>query len=122
MSELTLHCVGDVYAAARTLDLFGRDPSCAEAARAVLSQSDVRFANLEAPLLDSGSRPLFSTGVRLRSPVATLGLLRHLGFEVMTLANNHLMDFGPAGLHSTLEVLDAAGLHRVGAGRSLEEA
>src|SRR5262249_47399009 len=81
---------------------------------------DVRFCNLEAPLLDGG-RPLFSTGVRLRSPTTTTGLLRHLGIDVVTLANNHLMDYGPPGLASTLEQLDSAHIAHVGAAGSLEE-
>src|SRR5438045_1537884 len=121
MSELTLHCIGDVYAAPRTLGLFGQDPACLEAARAVLARADVRFANLEAPLLDAG-RPLFSTGVRLQSPTAVAGLLRHLGVDVVTLANNHLMDYGTPGLASTLGRLDAAHIAHVGAAGSLEEA
>ena len=43
MSELTLHCVGDIYAGARTMDSFGREPSCLDVARAVLSRADIRF-------------------------------------------------------------------------------
>jgi poly-gamma-glutamate synthesis protein (capsule biosynthesis protein) len=121
MSELRLHCIGDVYAGPRTLADFSAGPGTVEAARAVLARADVRFANLEAPLLDSG-RALYSSGARLRSPSGTGALLRHLGLEVVTLANNHLMDYGPAGLRSTLHHLDAAGVRRSGAGPNLDAA
>ena len=44
------------------------------------------------------------------------------GFRVVTLANNHVMDYGPIGLKDTLEAVNAAGLRRVGAGMDWEEA
>jgi poly-gamma-glutamate synthesis protein (capsule biosynthesis protein) len=121
MSSLTLHCVGDVYASGRSVDLFRADPGCLDVAAALLARADVRFANLEAPLL-AGGRPLYSTGVRLKSPPETVGLLRRLGLDVVSLANNHMMDFGPPGLASTLSELSRHGLPAVGAGPTLAAA
>jgi gamma-polyglutamate biosynthesis protein CapA len=115
MSELTLHCVGDIYASGRSVELLRADPTCLEGAAGVLRRADVRFANLEAPLLADG-RALFSTGVRLRSPPAVADLLRRLGIDMVGLANNHMLDFGPEGLASTLRELQASGLPAVGAG------
>jgi poly-gamma-glutamate synthesis protein (capsule biosynthesis protein) len=115
MSRLTLHCVGDIYAAQRSVDLLRTEPGALEAAVALLRQADLRFANLETPLLAGGS-PLYSTGVRLKSPPAAVRILRNLGIDVVSLANNHMMDFGPPGLASTLEHLSAEGLPYVGAG------
>lgn len=41
---------------------------------------------------------------------------------VLSLANNHTMDFGPEGLYDTLAALDAAGVAHAGAGRDLDQA
>jgi poly-gamma-glutamate synthesis protein (capsule biosynthesis protein) len=118
MSTLVLHCVGDVYAAQHSVAGFRQDPHTMDAAADILRRADIRFANLEAPLLQGG-RPQFSTGVRLQSPPAAVGILRHLGFDVVSLANNHLMDFGPDGLRSTLGILADNRIASVGAGPDL---
>jgi poly-gamma-glutamate synthesis protein (capsule biosynthesis protein) len=115
MSELTLHCVGDVYASQRALDAWRSDPTVVDAARSVLAGADLGLANLEAPLVDGG-QARFSTGVRLHSPPAVTGQLRDLGVGVVTLANNHMMDYGPAGLTATLERLRSEGVGAAGAG------
>ncbi|HEY2792684.1 MAG TPA: CapA family protein [Micromonosporaceae bacterium] len=121
MIDLRLHCVGDICARQATLDAFAADPTCLDAARAVLERADVRFANLEAPLVADG-RALFSTGVRLKSPPALVGVLQHLGFEVVTLANNHMLDYGRIGLADTLAAAKAAGFPTVGAGADAQAA
>jgi Bacterial capsule synthesis protein PGA_cap len=121
MSSLTLHCVGDIYAAPRSVEQFRADPDTLRAAASILRRADVRLANLEAPLIQGG-RSEYSTGVRLQSPPAVAELLRHLGFEAVSLANNHLMDFGPDGLRSTLVTLADNGIASAGAGPDLSAA
>jgi poly-gamma-glutamate synthesis protein (capsule biosynthesis protein) len=121
MSDLTIHCVGDIYAAPRSVVQLRADPGTLEAAATILRRADLRLGNLEAPLLQGG-RPAFSTGVRLQSPPAVVDLLRHLGFEAVSLANNHLMDFGPDGLRSTLGLLRENGIAPAGAGPDLAAA
>ena len=55
-------------------------------------------------------------------PSAYVSVLQELGIRVVTLANNHTLDFGRSPLSETLHTLDAAGILRVGAGENLEEA
>jgi poly-gamma-glutamate synthesis protein (capsule biosynthesis protein) len=121
MNSLTLHCVGDIYAAPRSVEQFLADTDTLRAAASILRRADVRLANLEAPLIQGG-RALFSTGVRLQSPPSVAELLRHLGFDAVSLANNHLMDFGPDGLRSTLATLAGSGIASAGAGPDLSAA
>ena len=121
MSGLILHCVGDIYATPRTLAAFQADPTCLDAALNILRRADLRYANLEAPLLVQG-KARFSTGVRLHSPPAVANLFTHLGYEVVGVANNHMMDFGAAGLDSTLHALKVGGLATAGAGCNQSEA
>lgn len=60
--------------------------------------------------------------VHYRMHPDNIDCLRVAGFDVCTLANNHSLDFGRAGLLETLEVLRRAGIATAGAGRSLDEA
>ena len=65
--------------------------------------------NLECPLSASGA-PLAEKRFTMRaSPLYALALKR-LGISVACLANNHILDFGPAGLADTVEALDLAGI------------
>lgn len=86
---------------------------------------DFTFANLENPFF-SGAKPNVTPpgkryGVLYARPKHAAALAAHK-FSVVTLANNHAMDQGLAGLEETLRTLDGLGIRHVGAGRSLDEA
>jgi len=86
----------------------------------LLRAADLTFGNLESPLTDRPTR--FPRINALRGSPEMAPVLKQAGFDVMSLANNHAIDYGRAGLAQTLEVLQAAGLMPVGAGRTLREA
>jgi poly-gamma-glutamate synthesis protein (capsule biosynthesis protein) len=78
-------------------------------------EADIRIANLEAPLT-TGGVPAVKL-IRLQSPPeAATWLKEEVGCDVVSLANNHIMDWGVPGLESTLSALDQAGIHYAGAG------
>ncbi len=87
-----------------------------------LGAADVAFANLEGVLADPrapGLRPKCD-GARprcfaFRMPPAFAETLAAAGFDVVSLANNHAHDFGPAGLDTTRAALTRAGLIFAGA-------
>jgi hypothetical protein len=86
----------------------------------ILSAADVAFANLEGPLLDAGrsekcarSRP--GRCYAFRVPTRYGKLLHEAGIDVVSLANNHVGDFGDAGRASTRATLDALGIRYAGA-------
>lgn len=91
-----------------------------EAVQSLLAGSDLRFANLELPLTERGA-PAAKRYV-FRAPPAAAAALRGAGFTLLSLANNHLPDYGHEGLLDTLAALDQAGIAHTGAGRSQEEA
>lgn len=74
--------------------------------------ADVAFGNLEGPLSDQGREigNLYS----FRMPVAALEGLRGAGFDVLSLANNHIGDWGVLALKDTVSRLEAAGIVPVG--------
>lgn len=82
--------------------------------------ADLRLGNLESPLT---SQPrCSSTKFALRSAADAGALLVGTEFDLLNVANNHAMDFGPAGLLETLEQLDRLGRLHVGGGDCLEAA
>lgn len=87
----------------------------------VFKNVDFRIANLEAPLVDICS-PIHKCGPNLMAPTDTVKAYRELQIDLLTIANNHIMDQGFEGLRSSCTVLDGAGIAHVGAGDSLQDA
>lgn len=121
--EIVFAAVGDVMLGSAFPDDGGLPPDdgageLAEVAP-ILSAADVAFGNLEGPLADGGtsekcahSRP--GRCYAFRVPTRYGRTLRQAGFTVMSLANNHAGDFGPAGRESTRRALDAVGIAHSG--------
>lgn len=110
---------GDWYASGRMPVEAVEDESTAAVVR-LLRGADVAFANLETPLTTRGvAQEKLSA---LRADPALADDLVAAGVDIVTLANNHMLDYGPEGLLDTLDALDARGVAHVGAGRSLEHA
>jgi poly-gamma-glutamate capsule biosynthesis protein CapA/YwtB (metallophosphatase superfamily) len=85
-----------------------------------IQTSDVNFTNLEAvihPLTIPGAA--FAGGTPGISPPWTVDEIKWAGFNLLSVANNHSLDYGIDGLRSNLHALDAAGLVYAGAGENL---
>ena len=78
-------------------------------------------ANLECPLTDSGVA-IIKGGPALRAPARLAGAIRDFGIAAVSLANNHIMDFGAAGLDETITSLSREGVRWFGAGTTFNEA
>ena len=85
------------------------------------AQPDVRIINLETAVTVS-EEPWPDKGVHYRMHPENATCLTRAGFQCCALANNHVLDWGRAGLAETLATLRAANLVGAGAGRNLEEA
>lgn len=83
--------------------------------------SDLAITNLEAPLVEEES-PLSKTGPVLKGKPACMDSLSFAGFDLITLANNHIMDYGDEGLDTTMSVAKQHGVSYVGAGKNIKEA
>jgi poly-gamma-glutamate synthesis protein (capsule biosynthesis protein) len=82
---------------------------------------DARLVNLETSITRSDAYwP--AKGIHYRMHPDNVGCLTAARIDVCTLANNHVLDYGRAGLLETLETLETAGVKTAGAGRNLEEA
>jgi len=110
----------------------------------ILSAADIAFGNMEAPIIDSGispkcrpKAPAANAATPLptvtpipagtpkpvncyafRMPTRYAEYLKEAGFDVMSVANNHALDFGTAGILSTRRTLDAIGIKHAGGDRA----
>jgi len=82
----------------------------------ITSGADITFGNLETTILE-GNLVADDSFFFRTDPQAVEGL-KFAGFDVLSLANNHMMNFGSDGLESTVENLDGAGIDHIGAGMS----
>lgn len=84
----------------------------------ILSAADVTFGNLEGPMIDGGTtRKCLPDSTRcyaFRVPTRYGDHLKEAGFDVMSLANNHALDFGIEGRKSSMRVLDGLGIAHSG--------
>ena len=81
---------------------------------------DLLVGNLEGAFSDRGER--LNKHYTFRAPPRLAVALRDAGFDAVSLANNHALDYGPVSLADTRDTLDAIGVGYFGAGAGSDEA
>lgn len=97
----------------------------AELINPVLQQADLRFGQCERTYSRRGWEPQFSHGpggnlTRLDPALAAVWNATEM--DVISIASNHTMDWGPDPMLDTLELFRSMGKHAIGAGKDAEEA
>jgi poly-gamma-glutamate capsule biosynthesis protein CapA/YwtB (metallophosphatase superfamily) len=87
----------------------------------ILKESDFSIVNLETPLTTK-KNPIEKTGNNLMAHPDNANLIKNIGFDAVTLANNHILDQNEQGVLDTLNACKKAGLKTVGAAENLENA
>jgi poly-gamma-glutamate capsule biosynthesis protein CapA/YwtB (metallophosphatase superfamily) len=86
---------------------------------ALLRRADLATGNLEGAITDRGT-PAADKQYLFRGPVALLtGARKQAGLDVVTVANNHSLDYGSVGLLDTLAAARRVGIATVGGGANL---
>ena len=93
-----------------------------ELVRPVLADADIRFGQCERVYSARGTLQFTGGGEHTRLQPAMASVFSDCGFNVVSVASNHAMDWGPDALLDTIDVLRRRGMHVVGAGRNLAEA
>ncbi|MCC6535845.1 MAG: CapA family protein [Burkholderiales bacterium] len=114
--RLTLLAVGDVGPIHEPVE------SYSVLARPALRGADLRFAQVERVYSERGSLQLHAGSGHSRVKPALASVFEDCGFDVVSVASNHAMDWGPEAMLDSIECLRGKGLATVGAGRDLEEA
>jgi len=86
-----------------------------------IEKSDFSLCNVEFSMIDRGEA-IVKTGPVLGAKTSAIDFFTNAGFDLLSLANNHIKDYGEEGVRSTLEVAREAGIPTVGAGLNLADA
>lgn len=86
-----------------------------------LKAADILMVNNEFPFSDRGE-PMANKQFTFRCSPSYVKALNEMGVDIVSLANNHTLDYGRAALSDTFDALDGAGILYGGAGDSVERA
>ncbi len=119
-SVLTLGFAGDVHFTERTLPLLDNPATAYGPVASVLSGTDLSMVNLETAVTDRGTPE--PKQFHFRAPASAYAATKAAGVDVVTLANNHALDYGRTGLADTLAAARQAAMPVVGAGNDAARA
>ena len=122
--DVTLLFAGDLFLTDILQEKYDRNGISAAATSDLLSitrGADIFMLNQEFPFGTTGEA-MEDKQYTFRVDPKYVSILPELGADIVTLANNHMLDFGRGPLAETLTALDGAGILHVGAGQNLEEA
>lgn len=87
----------------------------------IMNDADIMVANNEFTISDRGE-PMPNKYYTFRANTNRVGIYDEMGVDLVTLANNHVYDFGEEAFLDTLDTLTSNDIPYVGAGRNIEEA
>lgn len=88
----------------------------------IFQKADLRIINLECVISNLGSPWSESPKVfHFRSDAKNINVLKEAEIDMVSLANNHSLDYGYGAMFEMLELLDREGIARAGAGKNYEE-
>jgi len=79
-----------------------------------LKEADILFGNLEGPISNKGER--VGSIYSFRNNLAVIEGLNFAGFDILSVANNHIFDYGREAIEDTFNRLTTAGIDYVGGG------
>ena len=113
---ITITAVGDIYLGGGVEEIatFKGSDYIFDLISPFIQKSNITFGNLESPV--SNIKVGDSSTEYLIAKPRLLDGLKNAGFSVVSLANNHVMDFGTPGLQDTIVALEERGISYAGAG------
>jgi len=125
MDNIVLNVVGDLFLGRRIETIAIKNPSSLFDSKILelFNNADFNIINLESPLTTGGNKDkIKKTGPNLKADPKTVGVLNLLKTNLVTLANNHIYDYGALGLSETLNLCNQYNINTVGAGLTLAQA
>ncbi len=111
---------GDVLLGGYYESAVGENVSTAFSGFSLMSDADIAMVNLENPVTTRGKKVPKPYNFRMHPRF--LRAISDGGIDLVTIANNHVFDYGREGFFDTISYLDSAGIRHVGAGVNREEA
>jgi hypothetical protein len=125
MDSITINIAGDLFLGGRIESRAIHDPVSLFDSKVLnlFTNSDFNVVNLESPLTNAGDEDqILKMGPNMKASPDTIGVLELLKINLVTLANNHIYDFGKNGLSDTLDLCERSEISSVGAGLTLNSA
>lgn len=88
----------------------------------IIHSSDISICNFEAPIKHSGMKGIKKAGPHVYQSKESVQYLKDVGFDFVSLANNHIYDYGQKGLEETIKELKNFDIDFIGGGVDFEEA
>lgn len=85
-----------------------------------ISSADYSIVNFECPITYGEEIPIEKCGPNLHCSEHGISALKWVGFDCVTLANNHFLDYGKEGVDNTIKVCEKHDMDYVGGGRNLQ--
>jgi len=122
-NHITLTFAGDFVPDKKTLKLIheNRMHEFAPGVSKIIKQSDFSIVNLETPLT-TRKDPIEKLGNNFMAHPENAKLVKNMGFDAVTLANNHILDQNEQGVLDTINACEKVGLKTVGASKNLDSA
>lgn len=124
-SQITLLFGGDILLSDHVLSAYGQaggiEGILDQGFLKVIDEADLFIANQEFPFSDRGTAAEDKQFTFRLSP-EKVHIFQEMKLDLVSLANNHALDFGRDALMDTIETLDQAGISHIGAGENLEQA
>jgi poly-gamma-glutamate synthesis protein (capsule biosynthesis protein) len=118
--DVTLAFAGDVHFMDRTAGLLADGASAFGPIADTLRSADVSMVNLETAVTDRGAPE--PKEFHFRAPATAFDAVKAAGVDLVTIANNHALDYGRVGLGDTLDNARKAEVPAIGAGSNATEA
>lgn len=114
---------GDYYPNGRVADTIakGEGSTIFEEVKPYIQNSDFSILNLEYPVVQHDEKPIPKCGPNLKGDEASVKLLADTGFNAVTLANNHILDYGPEAMFNTEQICHKHNLQTVGIGKNIDD-
>jgi len=113
--SVKLFCCGDF------VNYTSNEQCLSEEMKSIIHECDFSIANFEAPVFTDEVNRIPKAGPYVHQSKESPRILKNIGFTHVSLANNHIYDYGEAGFKSTIDALQSKGIEYVGAGFSFEE-
>lgn len=88
----------------------------------IAETAEYSILNFECPVTEGVEKPIEKQGPNLRCSEKGVEAVKWAGFDCVTLANNHFLDYGKEGVENTLIACEKYGIDTVGGGMNLQEA
>ncbi|MBR5263092.1 MAG: CapA family protein [Clostridia bacterium] len=116
-------CFADNYVVMEYMESkgYGLEDCIAEEWFTEMQNADIAVLNNEFAISDRG-KPMNGKAFTFRADPANTAMYQQLGVDLVSLANNHVYDYGKDAFYDTIDTLREYGVDYAGAGRNAEEA